>query len=175
MMLESHFEMLSVLAALVAAVVIPVIHALMIRLSNKKLVVSSTLVAFSVYVATYILTEFFYIGMANFTLRRFIAGVSTLSFIMLTYMECVSHIVRGFSMQMVIDAEIEGQLSLAQFVKKIGKGNGIDWLVTNRLEIMESLGLIKVKDNNIHLNWRSRFLGKLGILTKRVLKMGEGG
>ena len=174
-MLESHFEMLSVLTALVAAVVIPFIHALMIRLSNQKLVVSSTFVAFSVYIATYILTEFFYIGMANFTLRRFIAGGCTLSFIMFTYMECVSHIVRGFSMQMIIDAECEEQLTLAEFKKKVGNGKGIGWLVRNRLQIMESLGLIIVKNNFIHLNWRSRFWGKLGILTKRILKMGEGG
>ena len=167
--------MLSVLAAMVAAVVIPVIHSLMIRLSNKKLVVSSTFVAFGVYVAIYLLIEYFYIGISGFTMRRFIAGVSTLSFIMFTYMECISHIVRGFSMQMIIDAECEEQLTLAEFKKKVGNGKGIGWLVRNRLQIMESLGLIIVKNNFIHLNWRSRFWGKLGILTKRILKMGEGG
>ncbi len=75
------------LAALAAAVVIPVIHALMIRLSNKKLVLSSsTFVAFGVYLAIYFLIEYYYIGMSGFTMLRFIAGLSTLSFIMFIYM-----------------------------------------------------------------------------------------
>ena len=83
---------------------------------------------------------------------------------------------RGFSLRILIDIFINGPFTMDQVVSNYGEGKGVDWMIKKRIAGIESLGLVKWKNDELILvSPRALFLGKFGLWFKQTLKLGLGG
>jgi hypothetical protein len=96
-------------------------------------------------------------------------------FLTFGYMEALSHVQRGFSMLILIDIQLNEGLAFTQISNLVGKGQGVDWLMLNRVTIMKSLGFINFDDGKVTLRKSGIIMGKLGLFVKQLLKQGKAG
>jgi hypothetical protein len=76
----------------------------------------------------------------------------------------------------MIDTFLRGPLTIDQVVSNYGDGQGVDWMIKKRISGIESMGLVKWKNNQLVISSNQAFLfGKLGLWFKRTLKLGLGG
>ncbi len=105
-----------------------------------------------------------------------IAGLSTAGFLCLGYLEAFSMLCRGFSLHIMTDIYKNEPLTLSGIISNYGKGRGAGWLLTKRIESLTALKMVSNNENAIELiKPRGLFVGKMGLLIKKNLQMGQGG
>jgi hypothetical protein len=111
-----------------------------------------------------------------FTATEIVAGGSTAGFIVLAYMQVFSLTCRGFSLRVLVEIERWQGLDLDGIVREYSDGRGLDWLMEKRLAAIEKVGLIERRDGLIHVvrPW-GVLAGTMGLVTKRLLRLGQGG
>ncbi len=122
-------------------------------------------------------------GMAAFLIWRnelsfaqLIAGLSTIGFVVLAYMQVYSQVGRGFSLRLLVDVERCGGLDIGGMLREYSDGRGAQWLIDKRLSGLEQAGLAKRDDDALVLNEpQGRWAGQLGLVFKRVVKPGQDG
>jgi len=105
-----------------------------------------------------------------------IAGACLIGFLSLAYMQMFSLTVRGFSLRIMGDIAEHGPRSFVEIIQGYSGGRGLDWMFEKRVAALESLGILRRDGEYMILQgllglWAAR----LGIWTKRLLKMGAGG
>jgi hypothetical protein len=111
-----------------------------------------------------------------FTATEIVAGGSTAGFIVLAYMQVFSLTCRGFSLRVLVEIERWQGLDLDGIVREYSDGRGLDWLMEKRLAAIEKVGLIERRDGCVHVMrpW-GVLAGQMGLVTKRLLRLGQGG
>jgi len=108
-------------------------------------------------------------------IRISLAGIPTMGFLVLGYLEAVALVFRGFTMDILLSVKLNQVSNFKEIVDKGIKGQGVDSLIKNRIDIMNSLGLIELKNNSIRLTRPKGILvGRMGIIVKKILNIGYG-
>lgn len=133
------------------------------------------LLAFCFYGTAWLAAAFALWG-AALSVSQIIAGLSTAGFVCLAYMQVFSQICRGFSLRILVDIDRAGPLDVPGIMREYSDGRGVDWLMEKRIIVMEGLGLLVRERNGLVLldPW-GRWIGRIGIVTKHILKPGQGG
>ena len=165
-------EIITVLFSIILLPILPFIHIILLRLVSPIWIVRSTIISCLAYLLVLLLITYCFVGLSS---RNIIVACSMVGFFTFGYMEALSHVQRGFSMQILIDIQLYEGLTFSQVSNLVGKGHGIDWLVLNRVTIMESLGFVRFDDGKITLRKPGIIMGKLGLFVKQLLKLGKAG
>jgi hypothetical protein len=91
-------------------------------------------------------------------------------------MQVFSLTCRGFSLRVLVEIERWQGLDLDGIVREYSDGRGLDWLMEKRLAAIEKVGLIERRDGCVHVMrpW-GVLAGQMGLVTKRLLRLGQGG
>ncbi len=172
-----HEESSAVITAVMLSPVVPAAHIALIRLSGKAgRAVKFMMFSFVVYAVFWLAANLWAKGQAGVTGLYIIAGFSTGGFLCLGYAEAFSMLCRGFSLRIMMDVHIHGSLTLTGIIGKYGGGMGAEGLLMKRIRTMEKMGLVEIDGETLKAKgMRARFAGRMGLLVKNVLKMGEGG
>jgi hypothetical protein len=105
-----------------------------------------------------------------------VAGACLIGFLGLAYMQVFSLTVRGFSLRIMGDIAEHGPRTFEEIIRGYSGGRGLDWMFEKRVAALESLGILRREGECMTLQgplgvWAAR----LGVWTKRFLKMGAGG
>ncbi len=115
-------------------------------------------------------------GMPSLTLPRALAGLATVGYFCLGYMQIYSLTCRGFSLRMLVDIEQRGGLDLEGVAREYSEGRGLDWLLGKRLNSMEGLGLLTRPDEDILCPTPlGQLMGRVSLFAKGLLGIGPGG
>lgn len=109
------------------------------------------------------------------SLAQFIAAVSLVGFICLSYAQAFSLATRGFSLRILVDIREHGPRTIEQVMSGYSGGRGLDWMYEKRLLALESVGLIYREGDMVIAKPAGRFAGLMGVYVKRILNMGAGG
>jgi len=91
-------------------------------------------------------------------------------------MEAYSMICRGFSLRIITDIYLNNSLTANEIITEYSDGRGIDWMIRKRINSIEKLKLISFKDEYMRLQSSLGIcIGFIGIIFKKILKMGPGG
>ena len=113
---------------------------------------------------------------SNLTFTQVIAGGSTAGFVCLAYMQVFSQICRGFSLRIIVEVDRCGKLDITGIMREYSDGRGVDWLVEKRIQVLEGLNMLIRRPDGLQVGApRGLWVGRLGILIKRVIKPGQGG
>ena len=167
----------SVLIALVLSPALPFLHILLLQLIRKEnFGVRIMFLSFFLYYILWFFFCYFYNGYVSPTSRQFISGISTIIFFCLGYMEAYSMICRGFSLRIITDIYLNNSLTANEIITEYSDGRGIDWMIRKRINSIKKLKLISFKDE--YMRFQSSLgvcIGFIGIIFKKILKMGPGG
>jgi hypothetical protein len=177
MTFELNSSLFSVLLAVTFFPVVPLLHIILIRFfKNKQSPFYFLVCSCLFYGLTWFGSVFYIIGFSSTFGAEMIGGFSTVAFFSLGYAEIFSMVCRGFSLRIMIDTFLRGPLTIDQVVSNYGDGQGVDWMIKKRISGIESMGLVKWKNNQLVISSNQAFLfGKLGLWFKRTLKLGLGG
>lgn len=114
-------------------------------------------------------------GPSGVSLSEWAAGLATVGFFCLGYMQVFSLTCRGFSLRILVELDKHGSLDLDGIAREYSDGRGMDWLQEKRLESMRSLDLIGRDGEALVLRPRGALAGRIGLLVKAVLGIGPGG
>ena len=106
-----------------------------------------------------------------------LSGGLTVIFLIVGYLEAFELIDRGFSTQILVEVLTHGTpLSAAELQRTYGGGRGMDWMLQKRLSHMVRGGLLEVRQGTVHLKGPlAAFIGRGGVVTKGLLRLGVGG
>ena len=168
---------MAVITAVMLSPVVPAAHIALIRLSRRAGgAVKFMMFSFVVYALFWLAPTLCARGPAGGTALYLVAGFSTIGFLCLGYAEAFSMLCRGFSLRIIMDVHIHGPLTLPGIIGKYGGGMGAEGLVMKRIRTMEKMGLVAMDGETLKAKGaRARFAGRMGLLVKNILKMGEGG
>ena len=166
----------AVFAALWTTPILPCIHILLLRVTKRS---DKALIFMLLSFVFYTLGWFAIVHPMQFNGKIsgevLIAGLSTIGFFCLGYMEFFSMICRGFSLRIMVDVYLNKKLTLKQIIEQYG-GQGTDWLLKKRIDGIQALDMVNVQDNVLSLKSpRGAFVGGMGLFVKNFLKMGSGG
>lgn len=169
-------EALAVLSALTFAPGLPLLHCLLYRQHGGEAKSNADLyISYAIYGLWWTGFSAVLWGL-HFTLGQFVAGISTVGFVCLAYMQVFSQICRGFSLRILVDIDRCDGLPLEGVLKEYSDGRGAHWLLDKRLNGLQQVGLIAQEGSRIRLvEPRGRQAGNAGILLKRIIKPGQGG
>ncbi|SVD52711.1 uncharacterized protein METZ01_LOCUS405565 [marine metagenome] len=172
-------EILSVIVAIGLCPIVPIFHIILIRLLKKEEIILPTFFASFFYVSLWGFLVFRELSVYSLSIiaitRMLVAGICTIGFLVFTYMEAISQVFRGFTMNTLINVHYNQPMSFQEVIGKSGSETETNWFVTNRIQIMEDLNLVQCKDKALTLLPKGVFAGKMGIIVKKVLNMGVGG
>jgi len=109
------------------------------------------------------------------SLTECIAGIATVGFFCLGYMQLFSLTCRGFSLRILVDFVEKGAMDMPRIIDGYGDGRGLDWMFEKRIASLEAFRLLEHRGDGLHVLPRGALAGHLGLLVKKVLNMGLGG
>ena len=165
-------------ALLTAVLLVPVMimtHIFLMRFKPQTKPLMHILVAFLMYVISWLDLFVYKISDEAFYWPALVAGLSTQIFFLLGYLEFFSMVCRGFSLRILVDIHSKKEMSLEEIQQGYGE-KGVEWMLAKRIETLLSLGLVDLKDEQLSLKKPlSWFLGRVGLSFKGFLNMGKGG
>jgi hypothetical protein len=175
-MIMNNPAILSLIIAIIISPVVPIVHIALIRLTRKvDQVVILMFSSFLAYGAIWLLAFLFINRAEQGAIPAILGGGFLLAFFCLGYVEFFSMVCRGFSLRIIVDVYLKRALSLSEIIENYG-GEGMDWMVKKRLKTIESLGMARMNGNVVEIRKPlGTAVGRLGLLVKSTLKMGEGG
>ncbi len=155
--------------------VLPTAHILLVRASkNREAGLGRLLAAAAVYLGVLLLAGWAWIPAAG--LADGVAALSLAGFLFLVYAEAYSMLCRGFSLRLVVDVHVRGNLTFEELLRDYAGGRGASWLMGKRLQGLERAGLVHLDAATVSIRTaKGRWAGRLGAWMKRVLRMGSGG
>jgi len=166
-------------AVLLACVLTPLFVAAHVALSRiggeQSLGQQSLLIAGAAYGAAWVGIALVIWG-ADLRLSQSIAGLTTVGFVILAWMQVYSQIGRGFSLRILVDIDRCAGLDIEGILREYSDGRGAQWLIDKRLEGLEQVGLARRDRGDLVLvPPRGVWAGRFGIAFKRLLKPEQGG
>jgi hypothetical protein len=99
----------------------------------------------------------------------FVAGLLTLGFLVLGYVEFWSLVERSFSLRILIDAATSSfGLTYEQIAKSYSEGRGLDWMMDKRVEDLVGSGMLAAVEGRHYLTARGRVVGRVFRRLRRV-------
>ena len=172
-------EIVAVLNAVWLSPVIPVLHIILLRILKNGKIVIPTLIGSSVYFGLWAWLTFSTLDFGSLSVtmvvRLLIAGGSTIGFMVFGYMEAVSQPFRGFTMEILINTEINQPITSETMIQKMRKGHETNWFVIDRIQIMVKEKFVKLENDTLTLLPKGVFVGKMKLVMNKFLNMGTGG
>lgn len=157
----------SIIVATLALPLLPIVHLVIRRLGRSGL--GMGLLA---YAAVWLAIGF---SAGLWSADYAIAGLGTMGFFSLGYLECFSMLCRGFSLQLIVDCFERGPQTHEEAAAEYA-GRGVAWLFEKRVETLERLRMVEQRDGSLTLRSPRGFLaGRIGLLMKSLLRLGAGG
>ena len=166
MLIELH------ISTIIAAVIIPIVHILLIRFT-QMVTGAVTLMFVTFFIYLIIVTTVY----TKASLGPEAIGPMALALtICLVYMELFSMLCRGFSLALITTLYQNGPTKVEDIHNLYGSGNGIEWMLTKRLDSIEKIGLVRRNGDTICVNTvHGRLIGRATLKFKELLKIGPGG
>jgi len=151
-------------------------HIVLSRLGGEQsLGQQSLLLAGVAYGVAWVALSFVFWG-AELRLSQSIAGLATVGFVLLAWMQVYSQIGRGFSLRILVDIDRCAGLDIEGILREYSDGRGAQWLIDKRLEGLEQVDLAHRDGGDLVLvPPNGAWAGRFGILFKRILKPEQGG
>lgn len=171
---------IAVFLAIICAVFLPLVHIIVSKISpnsntnNKALIygIASYILIWCSTISLYL----FFIRPQIINFNGFISGFSTVSFIILGYLEFSSLMDRGFSLRLIIEIYLKNKpLTVEELTSVYSDGKGLNWMISKRLNSMTKLNVISVDNNLISIKALGILIGKCSLRFKKIVKMGKGG
>ena len=172
-------EIVAVLNAVLLSPVIPVLHIILLRILKNGKIVIPTLISSVSYFGlwswiTFSASVFDSLSVTE-VVRILIAGGSTIGFIVFVYLGAIGHPFRGFTMDILINTELNQPITSQEMIQKLRKGKETNWFVIDRIQIMVKEKFVKIESDTLTLLPKGVFVGKMGLVVKKFLNMGVGG
>ena len=167
----------AVLIALILSGSLPLMHICLLQLNPKSDIgVRIMFLCFFLYVGLWWFASLIQNSFLMLTTSQSIGGISTVVFMCLVYMEAFSMLCRGFSLRIITDIYLNGELNVDEIITKYGDGKGVDWMIRKRIDSIEKLKMVSSNENCVKLeSFSGKLVGWGGIYFKKILKMGAGG
>ena len=177
--MNMYGEKVAVLNAVWLSPVIPVLHIILLRILKNDKILIPTLIGSICYFGlwlwlTFSSFTFEFLSMPE-VVRLLIAGGSTIGFMSMAYLTVIGHPFRGFTMNILINTELNQPVTSQEMILKMRKGERTNWFVRDRIQIMVKENLLKFESNSLKLLPKGVFIGRMGLIVKNFLNMGPGG
>ena len=167
----------AVLIALILSGSLPLMHICFLQLNPKSDIgVRIMFLCFFLYAGLWWFASLKHNSFLMLTTSQSIGGISTVVFMCLVYMEAFSMLCRGFSLRIITDIYLNGELNVDEVIAKYGNGRGMNWMIQKRISNIEKLKMVSINDDYIKLqSTLGIWIGWIGIYFKKILKIGPGG
>lgn len=175
MPLDAPQYLLSLLATLLAAASIPLLHILFLRLRKNADAMNSMFSCFLLSLIVWFAAFYIIKGNQLHFSEEYLSGLAILGFLWLGYMAAMFHLYRGFSHTLLTDVLRMGRPSFEQILSGFAEDTGKQGMLLRRIATMERGKLVLLRSDVLILTPRGKRSGKVGMLFKVMFNMGSGG
>ena len=142
-------------------IIIPAFHCIYTRNTNKHIISFPIIIGLSIITIIWVLVFHFtpttYFVQIIKLSHISILIISTLIYTFI-YMEIISQVFYGFSIDIVVNTYNKKIINIEDIKKYVGTGNGLKWLVLNRINNLEKLNCITIINDKITLTRKGRII-----------------